>query len=109
MEELSQYTDEQIKSILKQYKKSLEYQRHVYHTRRKLSPDFMEKNRERAKAHYLKNKEKKDNYYSVNKEIIKTKNQFRYYQRKNNIAGFKNKFPEKYEHLVSIGFITEES
>ena len=43
---------------LQKYKLRLEKKRDVYHTRYKYDKEFINKNRERARSHYHRNKEK---------------------------------------------------
>ena len=97
--------DELIKKLLADYKKKIEHDRHTYHTVKKLNPEFMESNRQRAKLHYEKNKAKKKETYEKNKELHKSKNLYAYYKRNNKLDIFKDKHKDKYDNLVSIGFI----
>ena len=100
-----EFTDEQIEQILLRYKKSIEYNRHRYHTMRKNDPEFQKKNRERSKRHYDSHKEQKKEYYKNNREELNMKQKYRYYKSKDNIEVYKTKFPENYKKLVEIGFI----
>ena len=97
--------DELIHKLLNNYKKRIENDRIKYHTIKKLNPEFMESNRQRAKEHYEKNKEKKKQKYEDNKEIHKSKNLYGYYKRNNKLDSFKDKHKDKYEILLKIGFI----
>ena len=100
-----EFTDEQIEQILLRYKKSIEYNRDRYHNIRKNDPEYQRKNRERAKKHYESNKDHKKQYYEKNKEDLNMKQKYRYYKSRDNIEGYKTKFPEYYKKLVEIGFI----
>jgi len=100
-----EFTDEQIEEILSRYKKSIQYNRDRYHNIRKNDPEYQRKNRERSKKHYDSHKEAKKEYYEKNREELNMKQKYRYYKSRDNIEGYKNKFPENYKKLVEIGFI----
>jgi len=74
------------------------------------------------KRYYIKNKEKIDkynrNYYQANKELkkekyennktmIRAKNSYYYYKKKNDMEAFKNKYPERYELLLIGGYFKD--
>jgi len=99
------FTEDEIKMILEKYKKGLQDNRDRYHNIRKLNPQFMEKNRERARKHYQNNIQKKIDYYKKNKEELNMKQRYRYYKKKDNVEKFKEKFPEDFKRLNDIGFI----
>ncbi len=101
------YTEEQLQNILRQYKKGLEYQRHVYHTKKKKNPIDIEKNRTRAKKYYHDNKDKKNNYYEDNKFHINCLQSYRYYKIKDRLEEFKEKHTDKYNHLLEVGYIKD--
>ena len=100
-----EFTEEQIQEILERYKKSIQYNRDRYHNVRKLNPEFMEKNRERARKHYKYNSQSKRDYYETHKDEINIKQRYRYYKKRNNIEKFKEKYPDDYKMLVDTGFI----
>ena len=100
-----EFTEEEIKYILEKYKKSLQDNRDRYHNVRKLNPEFMEKNRQRARNHYKYNTQKKLDYYEKNKIEINIKQKYRYYKKRNNIEKFKEKFPDDYKMLIDTGYI----
>jgi hypothetical protein len=102
------YTDEEIQTILKKYKETRERDRKRYE-KRKLDPVFIAKNRARAKEHYHTNREEVKQYYEDNKATLRAKANFRYWQKKGEegVKHFKEKHPDKYELLVSVGFIGE--
>ena len=98
-------SDEQIEQILLRYKKSIEYNRERYHTVRKHNPEYQKKNRERSNKHYHSHKEDKKEYYKKNREELNMKQKYRYYKSRDNIEGYKTKFPDDYKKLVESGFI----
>ena len=102
-------SDDMIKKLVEQHKNKLEYYKNKYHNERKHDEAFMQKNRQRAKDHYEKNKILKQEYYQNNKDFLNAKNSYYYYKKRNNIDKFKTKFPEKYKLLMDRNFITEIS
>ncbi len=102
-------SDDMIKKLVQQHKNKLEYYKNKYHNERKHDEIFMQKNRQRAKDHYEKNKISKQEYYQNNKDFLNAKNSYYYYKKRNNIDKFKTKFPEKYKLLMDRNFITEIS
>jgi len=98
-------SDEQIIQMMKRYKKGLETKKQLYHDVKKHDPDFIAKNRERARLHYEKNKEKKRQNYEKNKERNKLLNLFNYYKKKDMLDKLQDKYPEKYKQLQDMGKI----
>jgi hypothetical protein len=100
------YTNEEIQNILKKYKENRERDR-IRYEKRKLDPVFVAKNRERAREHYHKNRGEVKQYYDNNREAMRAKSNYRYWLKKGDIGiqKFKEKHPEKYDLLVSIGYI----
>ena len=96
--------DEQIKNILEQYKQRQERDAKRYEVL-KDDPDFIRVNRERAKQHYQKNKDKKLKYYQDNKEFMSAKSSYHYYRRLDRVDFFKEKYPEKVEVLTENNFL----
>ena len=100
-------TENQIETILNNYKTKREKQNKYYHEVSKHKEDFKIKNRERAKAHYHNGyKEKKKQYYQDNKDILKNKYLYNYYKKTNKIEVFKEIHSEKYNMLVDKGLIS---
>ena len=99
------FTQDQIEHILSQYKKNIQYNHDRYHNVRKNDEEYQKKNRERAKKHYELNKDKKKEYYKINREELNMKQRYRYYKSKDNVEGYKTKFPDNYKKLVEMGFI----
>tara|TARA_Y100000593_G_C4192874_1_gene277808 strand:+ start:232 stop:579 length:348 start_codon:yes stop_codon:yes gene_type:complete len=98
-----EYTDEQISHILNVYKTQRERDK-ISYQKKKLNPDFMQKNRDRAKKHYYDNKEKISNNYQLNKELQKAKSSYHYYKKRDNIDKFKKKYPDRYDMLLKINY-----
>lgn len=102
-----EYNDEQIKHILNVYKTQREKDK-ISYEKKKLNPDFVKKNRERAKKHYHENKEKRVNNYQLNKELQQAKSSYHYYNKKNNIDKFKERYPERYNLLININYFKDQ-
>lgn len=98
--------EEQIQRILDNHKKSLERSKEVYHTVKKLDPEFMEKNRQRSNDWYQKNKEKRKQKYQNNKDLLNAKTAYYYWKKKDRLDFFKVNHKHKYDMLVSNGFLT---
>lgn len=98
-------SDELIQKILATHKKRKEYERNRYHNVLKHDPDFVEKNRQRAREHYAKNKDKKREKYAKGRDIENARSNYRYYVRLGRQNEFQSKQPLKYELLVKAGFI----
>ena len=106
-------SDELIQKLLADHKKRKEYERDRYHNKLKLDPEFVEKNRQRAREHYAKNKKKKHAYYESKQALNNARSNYRYYVRAGRESEFQARQPEKYDLLVKEGFIhpleTEQS
>jgi hypothetical protein len=100
---MNQLSDNEISRILELYKIQRERDR-VKYEQRKQDPEFMKKNRERAKKHYEENKHNRVNKYSENKDLQKAKSSYHYYKNKDNLDKFKERFPERYELLKGINY-----
>jgi hypothetical protein len=99
-------TENQIDTILNNYKNKRDKQNKYYHEVSKHKEEFKIKNRERAKSHYDNGyKEKKKQYYQDNKDILKNKYLYNYYKKNNKIEVFKEIHSEKYNMLVDKGLI----
>lgn len=94
-----EYTDAEIKHILKIYKQRREKDKEKY-DKVKDTEEFKLKNRARAKEHYHKNKHLKKNAYEKDKEYIKCRNNYNYYKKNNREEEFKEKYPDKYMLLL---------
>ena len=96
--------DEQIQNILNQYKQRQERDAKRYAVL-KNDPDFIKLNRERAKQHYQKHKDKKLKYYHDNKEFMSAKCSYHYYRKSDRVDYFKEKYPEKVKVLTENNFL----
>jgi hypothetical protein len=86
----------EVDKLLTAYKRKQQKEKERY-DRLKDNPDFVKKNRIRAKNHYDKNKEKKMEKYKSNIDYERAKSSFYYYKKRNNIEAFKSRYPERYE------------
>ena len=91
---------ERIERILKQYEKKREKEKERYQLI-KDTEDFVMKNRQRAKDHYERNKDKKRDKYIDDKDFLNAKSQYYYYKKTNRLDIFKEKYPNKIEILKS--------
>ena len=94
-------TSEQIEKILNNYRAKKEREHKYYHSVKKTDEQFILKNRERAKAHYEKNKEVKKVKYASDKEFFRSRSLYNYYKKKEEIAKFEEKYPDK-SHMLKI-------
>ena len=101
-----EYTEDEIQHILKLYKQNKEKNKANY-DKIKDTEEFKQKNRARAKAHYHENKELKKNAYIQNKELIKARSSYNYYKKRERVEEFKEKYPDRYEKLVHVNYISE--
>jgi len=101
------YTEDEIQRILKLYKQNKEKNKLNYE-KIKDTEEFKIKNRARAKAHYHENKELKKNHYDINKELIKARTSYQYYNKRDRVEEFKEKYPLRYEKLVHNNYIKQD-
>jgi len=104
---MNEYTDEQIESILKNYKKQRQRDKDRY-LELKDNDEFKMKNRSRAKEHYDKNKEIKKQHYQENNEILKAQACYRYYNKKDKLDIMISKYPDRYQLLESVGYFKDK-
>jgi len=104
---MNQLSDVEISRILELYKHQREKDKTKYELR-KTDPEFMKKNRERAKKHYELNKDKRVNKYYENKDLQKAKCSYHYYKKKDNMDKFKERFPDRYDLLNGIGYFKDK-
>lgn len=98
------FTDDEIKHILEEYKRRRDAGRD-YYQRYKDDPEFKKKNRSTALAYYYNNKDKAKNNYQKDKEYNNARNSYYYYKSKGKEDIFEQKFPVKYKLLVDRGYI----
>jgi hypothetical protein len=105
MEEIS---NDDIKKIIDKQKKLAIAHKKYYHEKLKDNEEYQAKARERSRQWYIKNNKKKKEKYEKNKEVTNAKQLYLYHKNKNNAAKFIQKYPSKYEMLISKGFILVE-
>jgi len=104
--EIMDMTESEIEKALESYKKQKIY-RKTYYEKIKDTDAFMQGNRERAKKYYYKRKEKGEpSYYARNKQLISMKRKYKYHLNKNILEKYKQKYPQDYNTLKSIGYAT---
>jgi superfamily II DNA or RNA helicase len=102
-----EYSDDQIQHILNSYKCRREKDK-INYEKKKLNPEFLEKNRQRARQHYQLTKEKRKIDYNENKELQKAKSCYHYYKNRDKLETFKEKHPEKYDKLITINYLNDQ-
>ena len=86
---------EQTQKILSAYKMKRAKEKERYNRLRE-DPEFVKKNRDRAKAYYIANKDQKKETYKMNAEIRGAKSLLNYYESQGKIDEFILKYPHKY-------------
>ena len=98
-------SDENIQLILERYKRKQIKDKERYQVN-KTNPEFMMKNRQRAKDHYSNNKHLKQLYYEKHGELKKTRSLVNYYTKLGRLDDFKQKYPERWELYSASGSST---
>ena len=96
-------TSEQIEKILNNYKAKKEREHKYYHAVKKTDENFIQKNRERAKAHYSNNKHVKKEKYEADKDYLRAQSLYNYYKKQGTLEKFEEKYPEKMNMVKGRG------
>ena len=88
-----------IKKAIEQYKRKKANEYYNYHNKYKLDPNYMQKNKDRAKQHYEENKDKSKLRYLNNKELLKARSSYNYYKKNDKLDVFQSKFPDRVKIL----------
>ena len=99
-------SEAQINKILIQYKNKREREKERY-DQIKDTEDFKNYNRNKSKLHYENNKDMYKERYENKKELLKARNSYYYYKKKNDMEGFQKKHPERYELLLIGGYFND--
>lgn len=102
----SEYTETQINKILTDYKNRRLRDKMRYENI-KDDEEFKIKNRQRAKLHYEKNKDKRKEKYIENNDLMKARNSYYYYKKKDKLDVLETKFPDRWNLLVNNGYIKD--
>jgi len=105
IEKMSDMSDIEIQKIVSLYKNQRNKDKERY-SKIKDSEEFKMKNRARAKAHYEKTREIRQQKYINERDTRLAKNSYYYYKRSNNLEVFKEKHPEKYELLKKCHYFS---
>lgn len=105
IEKMSEMSDIEIQKIISLYKNQRNKDKERYE-KIKNTEEFKLKNRARAKAHYEKTREIRQQRYINERDTRLAKNSYYYYKRTNQMELFKEKHPEKYEILKSCGYLS---
>ena len=95
---MTDLTDTRIKQLLEQYERKRKKEKERYE-RIKTTPEFLEKNRMRAKNYYHDHKESKKNKYIENRDLLNARSSYYYYKKLDKIELFKEKCPQKVKLL----------
>lgn len=98
-------TEDQINKIILDYKTKQSRQREYYKTHLKDNETFKMKNRERAKANYEKNKQKRRDEYLASADLRKAKSLYHYYNKRDKLDVFKERHSERFDLLVEKGIV----
>tara|TARA_R100000951_G_scaffold114181_1_gene117898 strand:+ start:188 stop:601 length:414 start_codon:yes stop_codon:yes gene_type:complete len=79
------YSDNQIKKIMANYEKTKEYKRVYYNKKYHESPEVREKQRQASKKYFDKNKAKEKNRYENNKDLLKARQKYNYYKKRDRL------------------------
>jgi|TARA_R100000951_G_scaffold75361_1_gene63517 hypothetical protein len=101
---MTDLTDKEINKMVEHYKKQRERDKKRYLKRRE-NPEWVEKNRQRARAHYQANKEAKKLKYENNRDFVIARSHYYYYKNNNRINEFVDKFPDKVKILENYGLV----
>ena len=103
---MNELSDDEIEKIIGMYKKKRDYDNQKYQEK-KDDPEFIKKNRERARKYYENNKKKKYEAYKLDKEYYSARSTYNYYKKSDRLSLFKDKHKEKYDLLVERKFILD--
>lgn len=101
--------NEQIEKIVSNYVKRKEYYKERYHNKIKNDPVQVEKQRIRSREWALNNKDKKQEYYQKNKDVILSFNRYKYAVKKGKEELWIENNEEEYDKLVSLGKINQNT
>jgi len=102
---MSDISDIEIQKIVSMYKSQRQKDKERYE-KIKNTEEFKMKNRARAKAHYEKTREIRQQKYINERDTRLAKNSYYYYKRSNNLEVFKEKHPKKYELLKKCHYFS---
>tara|TARA_R110000772_G_scaffold210779_1_gene321495 strand:- start:484 stop:777 length:294 start_codon:yes stop_codon:yes gene_type:complete len=89
--------DEQIQKVIDQYVRNRQYQKDYYRNRYHEDEEFRNKAKDNSRNYYKNNISTRKELYQTNKDFIKSKRKYRYWKSKDDIEGFKTKYPEEWE------------
>tara|TARA_R100000541_G_scaffold58278_1_gene69308 strand:+ start:430 stop:726 length:297 start_codon:yes stop_codon:yes gene_type:complete len=93
-------SDDQTHAILEAYKRKRAKEKERY-DKLKTDPDFVQRNRDRARAYYIAHRDRKQETYKMNKEIKSAKSLFHYYKSQGREDEFILKYPQKYDLITA--------
>ena len=95
---MTDLTDTRIKHLLEQHERKRLKEKERYE-RIKRTPEFLEKNRTRAKNYYHDHRESKKTKYLENRDLFNARSSYYYYKKRDKIELFKEKCPQKVKLL----------
>ena len=91
------YTDEEIKSALKNWESRKKAARTYYKNRYHNDEEFREKHKQKSRDNYIINKEKIAARYQIQKKYKQAVRRFNYYKELGQIDKFRELYPEEYK------------
>ena len=105
---MNNYSEEELAILVKRYDRKRFQEHKRYHEQKKYDPEFVKKNRERAKTHYHKTLPDQRIKYQNNKEYYQAMGSYNYYKRQDRINTFIQKWPERVALLRARGYAIEK-
>tara|TARA_R110000744_G_scaffold236836_1_gene354344 strand:- start:848 stop:1234 length:387 start_codon:yes stop_codon:yes gene_type:complete len=106
---MNNYTEEEIAILVQRYDRKKEMEYKLYHEQKKIDPEFVKKNRARAKRHYDNTKPQQRINYQDNKEYYQARGSYYYYKKNDRMNTFIQKWPERVALLRERGYSIEKN
>ena len=91
------YTDEQIKKALERCEQQKKTANKYYKNRYATDEEFRENHKAQSRANYVKNKEKIQEKYQIEKKFKCAQRKYIYWKDKNNLEEYKKRYPEEWD------------
>ena len=105
---MNNYTEEEIAILVQRYDRKREQEHKRYHEQKKIDPEFIKKNRERAKKHYHKTLPQQRINYQNNKEYYTARGSYYYYKKQDRMNTFIQRYPDRVALLRERGYSIEK-
>jgi hypothetical protein len=94
---MSEFTDEQIQKLIKNYERRKDYQRNYYRSKYQNDPEHRELKKQKSSEYYNTHKKVKKENFEKQGDYNRAKKRYNYALKNNSINKFKLKYPEDYE------------